>query len=329
MRSSAPTQRSRSAISLLGRFVSFLILTATFLLITATLRAQSSSVRVEDFSLQPGGVVKIENASGSTRVEAWRGDTVRVVAEKVAPANSSLGLSDLMLMGAGNTVVVQTRQTSAATRIDLTVYVPQLSQLSLAGGASPVNVTGALAAAVVQTTSGNIDYKLPADDDARVSMRTGKGVVRSTVPLNVSERSATSLQGQLRNGLSAIILNSQTGNITLAPGPNAGLVGRNIPTDESAIDDSDQPHRSNQQGVSNSQDESADLSAGGSRAPSRTASRGSSNPSAGNNGSFVFGGSDQGVDAQQSTKTGKFNRPRTQRNTSGGDSGLKVRIIPS
>src|SRR5262245_14499058 len=102
MNGSAPARRSRSIGSLLVRVVSIIVLTATVLLITATLRAQSSSVRVEDFSLQPGGVVKIENASGSTRVEAWTGDTVRVVAEKVAPANSSLGLSDLMLMGAGN-----------------------------------------------------------------------------------------------------------------------------------------------------------------------------------------------------------------------------------
>src|SRR5512143_1159692 len=191
-----------------------------FVFVTASvpLHAQGSAVRVETFSLKPDGGVFVENSRGATRVESWDYQTVRITAEKKDTAGSSIGPGELVLMSAQNSVIVQCKQGSG--RIDLTLYVPNGTRLQVTGGAWPVDIAGALANAVVDTTSGNISYRLPSDDDARVAMRSETGVVRSTVPLNAVERTGThSIQGQIGTGAAQLILNSQKGNVTLTPGP--------------------------------------------------------------------------------------------------------------
>src|SRR5689334_6614510 len=183
--------------------------------------AQGSATRIESFDLNPGGLVRIENMRGAVRIDVWEMPTVRVVAEKRAPAGAALEPNELLLMGIQNTITVQCRQTNRAGRVDLTVTVPRQSQLQVVGGAWPVEVNGALAGAVVQTTSGAIAYRIPAKDDATISMRTARGLARSTAPLAVSSRNGSqSIEGRLGSGAAPIILNSEAGNITLSPAAN-------------------------------------------------------------------------------------------------------------
>jgi len=310
-----------------------------FVTAVATLRAQGSAVRVETFSLKLNGEVVVENPRGATRVESWNYQTVRVVAEKKGPAGSSIDPGELVLMGALNSVIVQCKP--GPGRIDLTVYLPSSSRMQLTGGVFPVDISGSLASAVVDTTSGSIAYRLPANDDARVAMRSALGTVRSTVPLTAVERTGThSLQGQIGNGAAQVILNSQNGNVTLTPGPNSTARARVSKTDGGAVAANNQPS----QGVSSVNSETGSQTpitqrVGGTnpriqRDPGQQDDPDASDPGATkqavqSNGSVVFAGSDRSDDSSMTQTSGPLTRPRTQRNTSGGNSGLKVRIIPS
>ena len=320
-----------------------LFFAVTFLISTDALNAQGSSTRVESFALQPGGEVRVENARGSTRVEAWEGQTVRVTAEKKGTTPVSLEPGELVLMGMGNTVVIQCKQGSSVGRIDLTMYVPRGSRLEVTGGAWPIEVGGSLAGAVIETTSGGIVYKLPSLDDARVAAQSTQGWVKSTLALADSERGGTHrLQGRIGQGSAEITLNSQSGNITLAPAPNPAAFARNAnqprnssPTVQTSNDSKqsrvsafDRPplDSSGATGTSVNAQGDQELPQDNGALTSRQSSR--SNQTASGNGSVVFAGTDVADQSNSETKSGKLARNRQSRDSSGGDSGMRVRIIP-
>jgi len=332
MKTLAPTHRG--GVCRIRSLVLFAIL---FITPAATLRAQGSAVRVETFSLRLNGEVVVENARGATRVEAWDYQTVRVVAEKKGPAGSSIEPGELVLMGAQNSVIVQCKQGTG--RIDLTLYVPSTARLQVTGGGFPVDVGGALAGSIVDTTSGNIAYRLPSNDDARVAMRSTLGTVRSTFPLTAVERAgAHSLEGQTGSGAALVILNSQNGNVTLTPGPISPSVARGSKTETQANAVNTQPSPGGSPLETGVDSGTRGGQQTGARPTSRDATRqvdgdlsdpGTTRQAVQGNGSVVFAGSDRSDDSSSTTVSGPLTRPRTERKTSSGDSGLKVRIIPS
>src|SRR4051812_18982479 len=95
----APTRRREkfNARVQRGRVVLSLLFGSAFCAHNPALLAQGSSSRSESFDLIPGGQVRIENLRGSTRVEVWDADTVRVLAEKKTPAGAALDLAGLVL----------------------------------------------------------------------------------------------------------------------------------------------------------------------------------------------------------------------------------------
>jgi len=327
MNSSAPNQRRGVCRA---RFV--FLFSIALLVGNATLHAQGSAVRVETFALNPLGEVVIENPRGTTRVESWDAETVRVVAEK-AGAATSIAAGELVLMGTQNSVFVQCK--SGIGRVDLTMYVPHGSRLQITGGGFLVDIGGTLAEATVATTSGNIAYRLAPNDDARIAMRSTAGTVRSTMTLAGADRGGThSLRGQLGSGAAQVILNTQTGNISLTPGPNASPTAKALLASlmrpgvapPSVTENADTNTRTNGSpqndrwnGNQTNQTQhggSSEYVSGVSQAP-------------GTSGSVTFAGNGQSSDSSSTTRSGPFVRPRTQRDTSAGDSGLKVRIIPS
>ena len=331
MNTSAPTLRCDT-----HRVRSLFLFAFVFVVATATLRAQGTAVRVETFSLRANGEVSVENPRGATRVESWDQQTVRVVAEKTAPPASRIEPGELVLMGAQNSVIVACKP--GAGRIDLTLYVPRNALLQVTGGAWPVAVDGSLAGAVVDTTSGNIAYRLPANDDARVALRSAQGTVRSAVSLAAIERAGTrSLRGQIGSGTAQLILNSQNGNVTLTPGP---AIARAANDGTNAI--ATNTHASGGAIATQSEDDSRTRGAqrtNGSAAVEKNdpaqprdfgvGNTGVSSPAPRSNGSVVFAGSDRSDDSSSTTTNGPLVRPRRERNTGGGNSGLNVRIIPS
>ncbi|HSE98666.1 MAG TPA: hypothetical protein VLD57_10415, partial [Blastocatellia bacterium] len=208
-----------------------LVLRATVLLLlvgpaslitTVRLRAQEPAVRVEMFSFRPDGYVSIENTRGNTRVETWAKEKVHVIAEKKTPTGSPLVSSELVLSSEDNRIRIECKRAGEPGPLNLTVFIPRRSHLQVTGGDSPVEVTGSVASAVVETTGGNIEYRMPASDDARVVMHSARGNVRSTLKLTSYDRAGVrSIQGRLGQGNAPIILNSQSGDISLIPAPAA------------------------------------------------------------------------------------------------------------
>jgi VWFA-related protein len=288
---------------------------------------EAGSVRSESFTLRPGSEVRVDNSRGSTRVECWNSATARVVAEKKGGA--PIDASEIVMMGAGNTLIIEARPAAQAARLDVTLYLPHGTQLAITGGAFPVDVSGSLSGADVETTSGAIGYRLPASDDAMVEARSGRGVIRSTVPLtDVSRDGTQSLRGQLGNGSAQIVLTSQSGNISLLPGASTGLARSAQPRDPAGTDATagQTPAAESRNVESGSRDAEPVSSSSSSRSIP-----GSNRQSAGSrrSGTIDLGGADRGDDGSSSSRTGPFDRQQQQRSSSGGNSGLRARIIPS
>src|SRR5262249_8660729 len=226
MNCSAPMPpRGAYARWMLPRSLFTLSILSALVVITTPFCLGQQSTRVETFELGPNASVKIENFRGSVRVEVWGERAVRVVAEKKEPRGQPLLASDLMLMSAGGDVSIKCNQTGAADRIDLTVYLPPTAHIQVTGGTYPVEVNGALVGAVVQTTSGDIGYRLPPSASARVSMHSTRGVVRAALAINVDDRVGLhTLQGTLGDGSAPVMLDSKSGNITLLPGAGVRYV---------------------------------------------------------------------------------------------------------
>jgi VWFA-related protein len=323
MKTLAPKRRGLRRVSSLSFF---LCVVAVASLLT---RAQGTAVRVETFSLRPGGEVTVENPRGETRVESWDYQTVRVVAEKRASAAGSIEPRELVLMGAQNSIIVQCKP--GVGQIDLTVYVPVGARLQVTGGAWPVDIGGSLGSAIIETTSGNIAYHLPSNDDARIAMRSTQGSVRSVMPLTAVERSGTrSLRGQIGTGEAQLILNSQTGSVTLASAPNLTVAAKAAKKEAGAhaIGTQSPPAATaSESGVDNENVRESSPSV--TLDDAGTTQARSTSQTVQSNGSVVFGGSDRSNDSSSTSKTGPFVRPRSERTTGSGSSGMKVRIIPS
>lgn len=334
----APRRPQSSSVALI------LVLSITFVIPMPVSLAQGSSMRSESFALRPGGQVRVENARGSTVVETWDGNTVRIVAEKIGRTSSALDRSELILMAAQNTVLVQTKDSTQPGRINLMLYVPHRAHLQVAGGTWPIDITGALASAVAESTSGNIAYKLPPNDNARIIARSVRGLVRSTLPLAVSSRTGThSVQGQIGTGGGEIFLSSQSGNVTLTAGSPASpeVLAINVPAiDPSASGQSqsyDQPQTVQGQPRQNRSDSAVsrqtipyddDDASSIAVPPSQRGGTGNQgNTSQG--GSVVFGGHGRDSSNSRSERAGPFSRNRERSDESVGSAGIGVRIIPS
>lgn len=291
--------------------------------------AQTSNIRMETFQFKPNGQVRIENKRGSIRVEVWDDWSVQIVAEKKTPGRM-LEASELALMGAENSLLVQCRDIGRVERVDIEVYVPRRSHLELVGGSFPIEVNGSLGSAVVETTSGNIGYRLPLSDSARVAMHSDQGIVRTTVPMTVLARTGLrSLQGNVGGGGAPIILNSGSGQITLLPSSKASIA---TVTNESIMRGPDsrvagpaEPYRpdSQTQGSASRRTDDSDPNSiasppqNGGWAPAPTG-----NP-------VIFGKDNSNKDGNGYERVGPFERNRQESNTTDGSYGIGVRIIPS
>ncbi len=311
--------------------------------------AQGAATRVETFVLPPNGAVRIENTRGATQVRTWDGQAVRIIAEK--RGDYALEPSEMVLMRAGNTVVVQCRQTNLPGRIDLTAYVPSRCRLEITGGSWPVDVSGSLVGAAIETTNGNIGYAASPTDNVRFLIHSTRGIVRSTLALRGQERSGShSIQGTLGEGRGQIVLNTQSGNITLMPAaayshsraqaandrslvvsaaPASGDVipkplesAREWPGNLSAtgVEDSAAGSAERKAKTSDSADDNEAIRA--AQAPDDLRGRSDAN-------SIGLAGSKRKSNGSSSTKSGPFERDQKQDTATEDSMGLSVRIIPS
>jgi VWFA-related protein len=252
-----------------------------------------------------------------------------------------------MLMGAQGSLFIECKNSARGGRVDLTVYAPRYAALQVTGGAWAVEATGPFASTIIETTTGGISLRMPSNDNARVSVRTATGIVKSRVPLVVSDKAGNRMiEGTLGEGGSDVILVSQAGNITLAAGPPvSSMIARSTNTVNAGYPASPDRHGSPSQEQPSDQHMSRNHA--GSQGPVYRPSSipgpkqsggthdeppqsGSQSSGQTGGGSVVFAGNDRSDDVNETyTAGGPFSRPRIERNTSNGNSGLRVRIIPS
>src|SRR5262249_5257686 len=289
--------------------------------------------------------------------EVWDGRAVRIVAEKKEPKGQPLLASDLKLMSVGGDVSVKCNQTGAADRIDLTVYLPPTAHIQLTGGTYPVEVNGSLISAIVQTTSGDIGYRLPPSAGARVSMHSTRGVVRAALALNIDDRVGLhTLQGTIGDGAAPVMLDSKSGNITLLPGagvryvasiPDGQYGGRDLGVAgqpgqsaerTSAVERTPARQANPRASSSDDPDDGAPQPRGRFdpdqdpdsvliQPPSRSNRGGGSAPST--NNEMVFGGSGGSTRGSAGTKFGGIPKPSQTDINHEKSAGLKGRVIPA
>jgi VWFA-related protein len=137
------------------------------------------------------------------------------------------------------------------------------------------------------------------------------------------------------NGAAQVILNSQSGTVALTPAPSSTAVARVFSQQPAAqatgMESSPNaaPARpeveirrpaSGSSSVNRDSIQQNDAAGADAVSTSQTVQ---------SNGSVVFAGNDRGVDSSSTTTSGPFVRPRSERTTSAGGSGLKVHIVPS
>ena len=350
MKALTPIERrasSRFSLEQSARGISRLPFLLLSFLAVQSIIAQEPATRVETFTLPIGGTVRIENARGATQVRAWDARTVRVIAEKKGDGSARIDPSELVLMSAGNMVVVDCKQSNRGGRIDVTAYVPRQCRVEITGGSSAVDVSGSLSGALIQTTTGNIGYAVPQLDDAQVSMHSTRGNVRSAIPLKAMDRSGSHwLQGTLGQGKGQIVLNSEAGNINLMAADHSthsaaakndvrSLVVNAAPGSADAM-----PASRTASGTADSDIDSFKSASSSTKSSGRDKSKDKGSYDSGavnipddlsqpNPNSMALGGGKRKSNSASETKGGPFERDQKQDSNSEDGMGLSVRIIPS
>lgn len=209
---------SQSTLKNLGlRLSSVVLLLLLLLIFSPALQATKYEILDQSFEFKTGGTVKIDNPSGEVKVEVWAEELVHVTAKKIEPPATPVALSDIAFFSTKSQLHIKAQPAEKTSRIDLTVYVPRNTSLRILTSNGAVQIKGALASALVETSSGNIRLESPPSQDADVVMTTTSGAIRAEIPIDpYGTPTNKSLQGKLNSGGNPVILRSTSGNIQLA-----------------------------------------------------------------------------------------------------------------
>lgn len=163
-----------------------------------TLDTGSGDVRVSDAQ----GSVTIDAGSGDVTLEKVTGDELLVDGGsgdvtardiKVRRANFDLGSGDTRVMG--------------LAADDLTV--------DSGSGSVDVALTAGLQRAMLDTGSGDVVLRVPADFGAELEVETGSGGIESELPITVTRRSRSSLVGKVGDGRGRVRIDTGSGEVRL------------------------------------------------------------------------------------------------------------------
>lgn len=203
--------------SLGSRLIGVILFFILLLVFAPTLQANKYEILDQSFEFKTGGTVKIENTSGEVKVEVWAEELVHVTAKKVEPPDTPVALSDVSFFNTKSQINIKSQPAEKTSRVDLSVYVPRNTSLRIITSTGVVQIRGAVASALVETSTGNIKLESPPSQDADVVMTTTNGAIRAEIPIDpYGSPTNKSLQGKLNSGGNPIILRSTSGNILLA-----------------------------------------------------------------------------------------------------------------
>lgn len=205
-------------LKLRSRLIGAIFFFLALLIIVPILEAESYEIFDQSFEFKTGGTVKIDNLSGEVKIEVWAEELVHVVAKKVEPAGHPVALSDIAFFNTRNQIQIKTQPAEKTTRIDLTVYIPRNTSLRIITSSGAVQIKGAIASALVETSAGNIKLESPASQDADLVATTTNGTIKAEIPIETyGTPSSKAVQGKLNSGGNPVILRSNAGNIQLSP----------------------------------------------------------------------------------------------------------------
>jgi VWFA-related protein len=205
-------------LKLRSRLIGAIFFFLALLIVVPILEAESYEIFDQSFEFKTGGTVKIDNPSGEVKIEVWAEELVHVVAKKVEPAGHPVALSDMAFFNTRNQIQIKTQPAEKTTRIDLTVYIPRNTSLRIITSSGAVQIRGAIASALVETSAGNIKLESPASQDADLVATTTNGTIKAEIPIETyGTPSSKAVQGKLNSGGNPVILRSNTGNIQLSP----------------------------------------------------------------------------------------------------------------
>ena len=221
----APT--TRSPIFSLLKFLC--AIAATFLFIATTITAGLSQTdNALHFELPANGNLRIENFRGAVIAEAWNESYVSVSA--VGDNGRETNVAPIVDRGDSLLSIRLARGSANASTVNLELRVPARAHVSITTAAGAIDVTGATAALLAQSATGEIRVNLPQTADATIvaDSKTGS-VVSSISELSTNRGASPQLRGRVGNGTNSIRLYTLAGNVVIAPA-NESLV-RTVSTD--------------------------------------------------------------------------------------------------
>ncbi|MEK6334064.1 MAG: VWA domain-containing protein [Acidobacteriota bacterium] len=196
----------------------------TLILICAVFSAQArgpgsvyASPANQDLRLElpANGNLRVENLRGGVIVELWEENYVSVSAITDSGQQSR---SPAVIQRSESLLSVRVeRGPVGAQKINLELRIPARAHAAVMTGAGSVEVRGAPAALLIQTTSGEIRVELPNNVSADVIAESRTGSITSSFSsASVNQASRPQLQARLGRGGKSVRLYSQAGNISLA-----------------------------------------------------------------------------------------------------------------
>lgn len=174
--------------------------------------------------------VWIVNPSGDIEVRSWAEPGVRVVAlpSGKAPGDNWSEAVSVSRPIPDNLQIRVRPGLPAGEAIRLAVDVPASCQIVVRTGSGAVAVYGVTGSLVVETDSGAITCRLPADLDADVAVRSLTGTVDVRLPLEAfGPDDPRILDGRLGRGGAPLIVRSRSGTIRmLEEGPDSPATSR-------------------------------------------------------------------------------------------------------
>ena len=167
---------------------------------SASAREADEGVRID---VSRNGRIKIENRFGNVAVAAWN-ETYVQVSVTLAESGKTPVTSPIVIDNQDRllSISVVRRPVDPVANIDLTIRVPDSSNLEIATTAGVITMNGMAQSVTLTSNSGDIHAKLDLSDAALLAT-SDKGKIRSQLP-SLSIRDDHVLQAKLGRGNKAL-----------------------------------------------------------------------------------------------------------------------------
>ncbi len=210
-----PGRHSPAVVACATVFAALLVLNSLGVARQFTARATPQTDTSLRFELPANGNLRVENQRGAVAVEVWNEPYVSISA--VADTGESVR-SPAVIQSSESLLSIRVARAAGSVRVNLELRVPARTHAAIFTGNGPVEVKGLTAALLIQTVSGEVRIEVPAEANATLVAESRTGNVNSSLAAAVVvQGQRPQLRARLGNGAGNVRVNSQAGNITIAP----------------------------------------------------------------------------------------------------------------